>query len=72
MVAAFCSAAGLAASEVAVVGDAIHDMEMGARAGVGLKVAVLSGTSARADLAAHADLVLDSLRDLDGALRQLT
>ncbi len=68
MATAFAAKLGLAASAIAVVGDAVHDLEMGARAGVGLKVAVLSGTSAHADLAPHADVVLDSLRDLPAFL----
>ena len=48
MVLGFCRAAGLARGEVAVVGDAIHDLVMGRAAGVGLNVGVLSGTSGRA------------------------
>lgn len=60
MVLAFCRATGLAPGEVAVIGDAVHDLEMGRRAGVGLKVGVLGGTSPRDVLAPHADLVLDS------------
>lgn len=63
MVQAFCRATGIASSAVAVVGDSIHDLEMASRAGAG-RIAVLSGTSGRGDLAPHADLVLDSVRDL--------
>lgn len=63
MVHAFCKATGIASSAVAVVGDSIHDLEMAARAGAG-RIAVLSGTSGHDDLAPHADLVLDSVRDL--------
>lgn len=63
MVEAFCRAVGVPASAVAVVGDSIHDLEMAHRAGAG-RIAVLSGTSGRDDLAPHADLVLDSVRDL--------
>ncbi len=66
MVLAFAAAVGVAVSEIAVIGDSIHDLEMAARAGAGLKVAVLSGTSGRADLAAHADLVLGSVADMVG------
>jgi phosphoglycolate phosphatase len=64
MALAFCAAAGLEAEAVAVVGDAVHDLAMGRAAGVGLTVGVLSGTSRRADLAALADLILDSINDL--------
>ena len=68
MLLAFVERTGLSSREIAVVGDAVHDIEMGARGGAGLKVAVLSGTSPRAVLEPHADLVLDSLRDLPSAL----
>jgi phosphoglycolate phosphatase len=64
MALAFCQAMGLAREEVAVVGDAVHDLAMGRAAGVGLTVGVLSGTSARADPAALADLILASVADL--------
>lgn len=63
MVHAFCKATGFPASAVAVVGDSIHDLEMASRAGAG-RIAVLSGTSGHDDLAPHADVVLDSVRDL--------
>jgi phosphoglycolate phosphatase len=64
MALAFCQAMDLAREEVAVVGDAVHDLAMGRAAGVGLTVGVLSGTSARADLAGLADLVVSSIADL--------
>ena len=66
MVRAFAGAVDVAPRDIAVIGDSIHDLEMGARAGVGLKVAVLSGTSGRDDLGAHADLVLASVADMPG------
>ena len=50
--------------EVAVVGDAVHDLAMGRAAGVGLTVGVLSGTSAREDLAGLADAIVTSIADL--------
>jgi 2-keto-4-pentenoate hydratase len=49
---------------VAVVGDAVHDLAMGRAAGVALAIGVLSGTSGRADLERHADLIVDSVNDL--------
>ncbi len=64
MVHAFCRAVGLDASDVAVVGDAVHDLEMGRRAGVGLRIGVLGGTSPREVLAPHADVVLSSAAEL--------
>lgn len=66
MALAFCAAAGLEPRAVAIVGDAVHDLEMGRRAGLGLKVGVTTGTSARADLAPHADVVLEGLGELLG------
>jgi phosphoglycolate phosphatase len=64
MVLAFCKTTGLAPPEVAVVGDAVHDLAMGRAAGVGLTVGVLSGTSGREDLAALADVIVESIADL--------
>ena len=64
MVQGFCNAVGLGRHEIAVVGDAAHDLAMGRAAGVALTVGVLSGTSRRQDLAALADLVVDSINDL--------
>ncbi len=64
MVLGFCAATGLAPHQVAVVGDSIHDLEMGRAAGCGLVVAVLSGTAGREHLAPHADMVLASVADM--------
>ena len=60
----FCEAVGLGRDEVAMVGDAPHDLAMGRAAGVALNVGVLSGTSQRKDLESLADLILDSINDL--------
>lgn len=64
MVHAFCRAMSLGTRDVAVVGDAVHDLEMGRRAGVGLRIGVLGGTSPREVLAPHADVVLESAAEL--------
>jgi phosphoglycolate phosphatase len=64
MVHAFCAFAGVAPAQVAMVGDAVHDLAMGRAAGVGLNVGVLGGTSAREDLAGTADLILAGIREL--------
>ena len=64
MVHGFCKAVGLRAAEVAMVGDAVHDLAMGRAAGVGLNVGVLSGTSEREDLEGYADLILPSINEL--------
>lgn len=68
MVLGFCEAVGLDPAEVAVIGDSTHDLEMGRSAGAGLLIAVLSGTAGCEHLAAHADLVLDSVADLPNVL----
>lgn len=64
----FCAATGLEPGEVAVVGDNLHDLAMGRAAGAGLVVGVLTGTSAHADLAQHADHVLASIVELEALL----
>ena len=64
MVQGFCRAVGLGRHEIAMVGDAAPDLVMGRAAGVAMTVGVLSGTSRRQDLAALADLVVDSINDL--------
>lgn len=66
MVLAFAHSAGIGAREIAVVGDAVHDLAMGRAAGAGCTVGVLSGTSERGDLEGLADIVLDSVADLPG------
>src|SRR5690606_39030231 len=68
MVEGFCAATGLAPAAVAVVGDSRHDIEMGRRAGAGLLVGVLTGTSGRDDLAPHAHHVLESIVELEALL----
>jgi phosphoglycolate phosphatase len=65
MVLAFAKALGCETGSIAVVGDNLHDLEMGASAGCGLKVGVLTGTSDRATLITAADLVLDSIAGLE-------
>lgn len=47
-----------------VVGDTVTDMMMAKRAGAGCRAAVLTGASSRDSLAAHADVVLDSIADI--------
>lgn len=68
MVQGFCAAVGLDPAAVAVVGDSLHDLEMGRRAGAGLLVGVLTGTSAREDLAPLAHHVIGSIAELEALL----
>ncbi|MCP8897498.1 HAD family hydrolase [Shinella daejeonensis] len=64
MVLGFCAATGLEPHQVAVVGDNNHDLHMGRSAGVGLTVAVLTGTGSRESLAAASDFCLDDITGL--------
>ncbi len=67
MLDAFCRASGLAAGACAMVGDSLHDLASGRAAGM-TTVAVLTGPARAADLAPHADVVLDCIADLPGWL----
>ena len=68
MVEGFCRSAGLRASEIAVIGDSPHDLDMARAAGAGRAIGVLTGVSPREVLTLHADLVLESIADLETAL----
>lgn len=68
MAIAFANAMGLPADHLAVVGDAVHDLEMARHAGYGLKIAVLSGTGTRSELTRHADIVVNSIVDVPAML----
>ncbi|MDK1384516.1 HAD family hydrolase [Sinorhizobium sp. 8-89] len=68
MVLGFCTATGLEPCQVAVVGDNNHDMYMGRNAGVGLTVAVLTGTGSRQSLAAASDHCLTDITELEAVL----
>ncbi len=68
MVDGFCNALELSPESIMVVGDNLHDMEMGVNAGVGMKVGVLTGTSERDELATIADHVLSSIEELESLL----
>lgn len=66
---AFCDLTGLKPSEVAMVGDNGHDLEMAHNAGCGLAVGVLSGTGTREMLEKRADVILRSVADLPAYLQ---
>lgn len=65
---AFSDLTGLKPSEIAMVGDNRHDLEMARAGGAGLAVGVLSGTGTRETLLPMADVVLDSIADLPAYL----
>ncbi len=71
MALAFCAATGLSPGEIAVVGDSVHDLAMARAAGAKLAVGVLTGVSSREVLAAHADLVVGSVGELEAALETM-
>jgi phosphoglycolate phosphatase len=64
----FCDHCALQPSEIVMVGDNVHDMEMARAAGAGLAVGVLSGNSQRDHLEPHADRLIDSIVDLPALL----
>jgi len=68
MVEAFCQTTGLKPSEVMVVGDNVHDLEMGRNAGAGHVIGVLTGTGGHEHLAPLADRVIDSIGDLEAVI----
>ena len=68
MVEGFCAQTGLAPGEVMVVGDHLHDMEMGRRAGAGVVVGVLGGSGSLETLSSAADWVIDSIVELEDLL----
>jgi len=62
---AFARAQALDPADCAMVGDSLHDL-MAARAAGMVAVGVLTGIAGRDELAAQADVVLDSVADLPG------
>jgi phosphoglycolate phosphatase len=64
---AFASVAGVAAGEIAVIGDSPHDL-VAAHAAGAVAVGVLSGPNRAEALAPHADVLLPSIMKLDGWL----
>jgi phosphoglycolate phosphatase len=63
MVEAFARHTGLAAQEIALVGDSTHDLHA-ARAAGAIAIAVLSVPASREELEPHADYVIGSIADL--------
>jgi len=74
MALAFCAACDFAPDELCVIGDNLHDLDMGRAAGAAMVVGVLTGTSTREDLAGHADKIYPGIAELaadDDFLRML-
>lgn len=64
MVLLLCAEVGVPPGRTAVVGDSAADLLMARAAGAALAIGVLTGVGDRAELAAHADLLLDSVEGL--------
>jgi len=62
--ASVCERVGRPIEHSAMVGDTPDDLRMARQAGARLVIGVLSGVCERADLAPHADLILDSVGEL--------
>ncbi len=63
MVNGFCQVIDIGPSEVAVIGDNIHDLQMANAAGA-MAVGVLTGTSNHEDLSPFADKIINDIDDL--------
>ena len=61
------AATGIPPADCAMIGDSTHDLDSGRAAGMAA-VAVLTGIAEHADLAPHADVVLESIGALPGWL----
>lgn len=61
---ATCKVLEISPTRCALVGDTVADLVMGARAGAGLRVAVLTGVGDRDMLSAHADVVIESIDEI--------
>ena len=70
MVLAFAKLLDVDPSEIAMVGDSLHDLDAGRAAGA-LTIAVLSGPASREDLEPHADFVIAHIGDLPALLGRI-
>ena len=62
---AACTHFGVPMERAVMVGDSLTDMRMGRAAAVGLCVGVLTGPASREQVAPHADVVLESIGEMD-------
>jgi phosphoglycolate phosphatase len=60
---AFCDQQNLMPDQCVMVGDSLHDLHAGRRAGM-RTIGVLTGPASREDLTPHADIVLDTIADI--------
>jgi len=71
MIEGFCKDTGLCSSEVAVVGDSIHDLEAGHAAKVALVIGVLTGPARVEELRPYANVVLADISEIPKYLRAM-
>lgn len=71
MLLAFAAATGLQPSEIAMIGDSVHDLGMAPAAGAALAVGVLTGPADAADLEHLADHIIPSIADLPALLHRI-
>lgn len=71
MIRRFAKITGLDPSDIAMVGDNIHDIEEARNGGAGLAIAVLSGNAAHGDIAHLADHTIPSVAELPALLKSL-
>jgi phosphoglycolate phosphatase len=64
MVGSLCRVTGIDPAQTVVVGDSVTDLQMGRSAGAGMVIGVCSGVTSADMLAAHADIVLESVTEL--------
>ena len=72
MLLAFASATGLHPSEIAMIGDSVHDLGVAASAKAAIAIGVLSGPATERDLGPYADHVLPSIGDIPALLARLS
>ena len=68
MLLAFAKATGLDPSQVAMIGDSVHDLGVAASARAAMAIGVLSGPADARDLAPYADHILNSIGELPSLL----
>lgn len=51
-------------AKIMMVGDSVGDMQFGSNAGVACRVGILGGASEEEELAAHADIILESIEQI--------
>ena len=64
MIHAFCDKTGLNPSQVAMVGDSLHDINAGQSAGAALNIGVLTGPATEDELEGEADIVVKDVTEL--------